>query len=176
MKHSCRFVVLIMDEMKIHEDLVYDKTGSCLHGYVNLGDVNNQLQQLELHTNGKKPQDFFATHMLTLMVRGIFIKLEFPYASFPTEGTVHTCTMYIHTCTLCISVELFMHVKTGVTGEMLYWIMWEAVRRLEEINLKVCTCITSHFLIMCLLCMNIYTMKNSLCLHDIPIYTANMHR
>jgi hypothetical protein len=48
--------------------------------------------------------------MLTLMVRGIFTMLEFPYANFPTQG---------------------------VTGHMLYWMMWEAVRRLEAINLKV---------------------------------------
>ena len=27
-----RFVVLILDEMKIQEDLVYDKTGQRLHG------------------------------------------------------------------------------------------------------------------------------------------------
>lgn len=27
--------------------------------------------------------------------------------------------------------------KIGVTGQMLFWIMWEAVRRLEEIGLKV---------------------------------------
>ena len=25
----------------------------------------------------------------------------------------------------------------GATGEMMYWIMWEAVRRLEECDLKV---------------------------------------
>ncbi len=28
--------------------------------------------------------------------------------------------------------------NTGVTGQELFWIMWEAVRRLEKINLKVC--------------------------------------
>lgn len=39
--------------------------------------------------------------------------------------------------------------REGVTGHMLYWIMWEAVRRLEEINLKVIfscqSCIASSF-------------------------------
>ena len=30
-------------------------------------------------------------------------------------------------------------MQVYVTGEMLHWIMWEAVRRLEEINLRVCT-------------------------------------
>ena len=31
----------------------------------------------------------------------------------------------------------FWYTQLGVTGNSLYWIMWEAVRRLEEINLKV---------------------------------------
>ena len=66
---------------------MYDKTGENLHGFVNLGDVNDQLQLLEKKTNGiGTPCDDIATHMLTLMVRGIFMNLEFPYASFPTQG------------------------------------------------------------------------------------------
>ena len=82
-----RFVLLIMDEMKIHEDLVYDKTGENLHGFIDLGNVYNQLQELERQVNDiSAPHTNIATHMLTLMVRGIFIKLEFPYASFPTQG------------------------------------------------------------------------------------------
>ena len=81
----CRFVVLI-DEMKIREDLVYDKTGTSLHGFVNLGDVNNQLRQIEIQADTKKFHECLATQMLTVMVRGIFIKLEFPYASFSMQG------------------------------------------------------------------------------------------
>ena len=76
--------------MKVREDLVYDKTGESLHGFLNLGDVNNQLQELEKQTNSGQPHDYIATQMLTVMVRGIFLKLEFPYASFPTQGT---CTL-----------------------------------------------------------------------------------
>ena len=81
--------MLIFDEMKIREDLVYDKTGVSLHGFINLGDVNEQLLQLEEQTVNDKPHVELATHMLTLMVRGIFTKLEYPYASFPTAGTVY---------------------------------------------------------------------------------------
>ena len=82
-----RYIVLIMDEMKIQEDLVYDKTGQNLFGFVNLGMVNDELQELEKQANNKTtPSSNIATHMLTLMVRGICTKLEFPYASFPTQG------------------------------------------------------------------------------------------
>ena len=39
---------------------------------------------------------------------------------------------------LLIFETLNIHVyNVGVTGQLLYWIMWEAVRRLEEMNLKV---------------------------------------
>ena len=82
----CRYVTLIIDEMKIQEDLVYDRSGSQLLGYFNLGEVNNQLVDLEQEVLSDKPHKYIATQMLTLMVRGIFFKLEFPYASFPTQG------------------------------------------------------------------------------------------
>ena len=73
--------------MKIQEDLVYDRTGQRLHGFVNLGDVNSELQVLEKQVRDiASPCSNIATHILTLMVRGIFIKLEFPYANFPTQS------------------------------------------------------------------------------------------
>lgn len=96
----CRFVVLIIDEMKIKEDLIFDKTGRTLHGFVNLGDVNSDLKKLEEEIDGDaKPSQSLATHMLTVMVRGIFFKLEFPYASFPTQGIIKylQCTTLIFT-------------------------------------------------------------------------------
>ena len=72
-------MVLLLDEMKIKEDLVFDKTGQQLHGFVNLGDINCDLQALESQVNDDTaPSACIATQMLTLMVRGIFIKLEFP--------------------------------------------------------------------------------------------------
>ncbi len=73
--------------MKIQEDLVFDKTGHQLLGFVNLGDVNSDLKALETQINDDTAtSENIATHVLTLMIRGIFIKFEFPYASFPTQG------------------------------------------------------------------------------------------
>ena len=65
--------------MKIHQDLVYDKTRTfIMHGFVNLGNVNEQLMKLERNLSGDNPPVIeLASHMLTLMVRGLFIKLEF---------------------------------------------------------------------------------------------------
>lgn len=46
---------------------------------------NNKLRDFEQHCKGKKT-DEIATHMLMLMIRGIFIKMQFPHAQFPTRG------------------------------------------------------------------------------------------
>ena len=74
-----RYVILVFDEMKILEDLVYDKTGVYSHRFVNFGDVNEQLMKLEQSIDKDEPPEL-PTHMLTLMVRGLFMNLEYPYA------------------------------------------------------------------------------------------------
>ena len=79
-----RYVVLIMDEMKVQEDLVYDKTGTELLGFTNLGTINENLLELEEISRSDKPSapPPFATHMLTLMVRGIFFQTAVPLCQF----------------------------------------------------------------------------------------------
>lgn len=93
--------------MKVKEGLVYNKTCGELIGFVNLGDINQQLLQLEKQKN---EQPLVAKQNLALMVRGVLFKLEFPYAHFCTRR---------------------------VTGEELYPIVWEAIHRLEASELKV---------------------------------------
>ena len=55
-------------------------------------------------------KDPLANSMLVLMVRGLFSRLEFPYAQFPC---------------------------TAVSGDQMYDPFWEAVSRLERCGLKV---------------------------------------
>ena len=104
------FVCLAFDEMKIKEDLVYDKNTGQLIGFTNIGDVDNQLLQLEQMCKNEIPLPKLATHMLTFMVRGLLSSLNFPYASFP-----------------CSSLG----------GDQLYSIVWGAVRRLEACGFRV---------------------------------------
>ena len=54
--------------------------------------------------------DEIAKTMMVFMVRGLFTRLRFPYAQFPCRS---------------------------VTGELLYDPFWEAVLRLERMELKV---------------------------------------
>lgn len=107
-----RYVVLLLDEMKIKESLVYDKNESKIIGFVNLGEVNDQLSKFEREASNDTEQSNgeIATHILTIMVRGIFFRLRFPYAHFPT---------------------------TGITGDFIFLIVWEAIERLERLGFKV---------------------------------------
>ena len=107
-----KYVVVMIDEMKIKESLVYDKHSSHIIGFVDIGDVGNQLNQLEekygadTHVHHRP----IATHMLVLMVRGIFFKMEYPYAHFPTKR---------------------------LTATSLSSIVWQGIERLEFLGFKV---------------------------------------
>ena len=108
---SRKYVSVILDEMKIKEGLVYNKHSGNIIGFTDLGDVNNEVMRLQQDTEHPP----VASHVLVLMVRGIFFKLQFPYAHFGTEG---------------------------VTADALYPIVWEAIRLLEIDGLKV-ICVTA---------------------------------
>ena len=106
---SKRYVVLVIDEMKIKEDLVYDKNSGNIIGFTSLGDIGDTLTELEDKSrNTTHPS--VAQYILVIMVRGIFFKLDFPYVHFGTQG---------------------------VTADFLFPIVWEAVRQLEGIGCKV---------------------------------------
>lgn len=107
-----KYVILIMDEVHIKEELVYDKHEGCLIGFVNLGDINNQLMEFELALSQDKDSTPLASSMLVLMVRGIFRKLNYPYAQF-------ACT--------------------NLSGDQLFDPVWQAISRLERLGFQVLT-------------------------------------
>lgn len=107
-----RYVILLMDEMKIKESLVYDKHSSKVVGFTELDDIDTHVKCLEqLFAGGEESNPrAVATHVLTIMVRGLFTSCQFPLAHFPTSST---------------------------TGDQLYSVVWEATERMERIGLKV---------------------------------------
>ena len=105
-----RHVVLVLDEMKVKENLVFDKHETEVVGFVDMGDVNNELADLERECSTADQHPTIATHILVLMVRGVFTGLRFPYAHFPT---------------------------TTSKAEQLFDIVWEAIERIEHKKLKV---------------------------------------
>ena len=58
-------IILILDEMKVREDLVYDKNSDELIGFTNLGDINNHLIEFE-KTIDEQPTPTLADSMLVL--------------------------------------------------------------------------------------------------------------
>ena len=87
-----KLVVLLLDEMHIKEDLVYNKhTGiriavQCCHnvfitssihtgqmiGFTNLGELNNHLMTFERMVEGEGDSNILAKSMMVFMVRGLF--------------------------------------------------------------------------------------------------------
>ena len=107
-----KFVCLTYDEMKVKEGLVYNKYTDQLVGFVALDDVSNHILEFErlCQSEGTTQKPDLASHMLVLLVRGIFTSLKFPLAQFPT---------------------------TGAASHQLYPIVTEAVMRLEIMGFKV---------------------------------------
>ena len=106
-----RYVVLLTDEIKIKESLVYEKHSCRVIGFTELDDVDDYVKRLEQFNAGNEcPPRAIATHVLTVMVRGIFTSCCFPLAHFPTSS---------------------------LSGDQLALVLWKAVERLERIKLKV---------------------------------------
>lgn len=82
--HWKNYVVLLLDEMKVKESLVYDKNSCQVVGFVQLDDINYQMSMLENQSSNFLPP--VASHLLTVMVRGLYTNFKFPYAHFPTDS------------------------------------------------------------------------------------------
>ncbi len=105
-----KYVILILDEMHIRDDLIYDKHTGALLGFSNLGEINHHLAQFERSISTETVPETLATSMLVIMVRGLFTKLQYPFAQFPSRK---------------------------LTGEQIVDPFWEAVYRVERCTLKV---------------------------------------
>ena len=108
-----KLVCLVGDEMKIKEGLVFNKHTNELIGFTDLGNINSSISLLEqdLHnSNGSTLQKSLASTVFVVMVRGLILKFDFPYASFPSEN---------------------------LTGAKIAPILLEATCRLERMGMKV---------------------------------------
>eukprot|EP00794_Sanderia_malayensis_P015485 gene15485-17063_t len=74
-----RYIVISIDEVKIQENLVYDKHTGELIGFVDLGDT-------DLNYSCFDDVDQLASHALVYYVRGLASDLKFSFAYFATKG------------------------------------------------------------------------------------------
>jgi len=105
-----KYVLLVMDEMHIKHDLVYDKHSGSLIGFVDLGNTNNQIMEFEKALSAEKTDRELASTMLVFMVRGLLCKFNHPYVQFACND---------------------------VSGSQMFDPMWEAVSRLERLGFCV---------------------------------------
>ena len=76
---SDKYIVLLFDEIKIQENLVWDKHTGELIGFVDLGDVDVNCATLQ-------KVDELATRVLVFMIRSIVNPFKFTLANFVTIG------------------------------------------------------------------------------------------
>ena len=71
---SKRNVSVVFDELKIKAGLVYCKRKGHIVGYLDLGTISNDLRDFEAQmvNDGQPSSPASATHILSVMVRGIF--------------------------------------------------------------------------------------------------------
>ena len=74
-----KYAILLMDEMKIQENLVWDKHTGDLIGFVDLGDT-------ELNYATLQNTDQIASHVLGFLVRSIVNPMKFSVANFATTN------------------------------------------------------------------------------------------
>ena len=78
-----KYIILLLDEMKIQEDLVWDKHTGDLIGHVDLGNT-------ELNYAALKNPDEFASQVLVFLVRSIVNPMKFTIANFATKNVTTT--------------------------------------------------------------------------------------
>ena len=72
-----KLVVLLLDEMHIREDLVYNKHTGKMIGFCDLGKINNLMLQFERSVEGDSDRrNPIANSMMVFMVRGLFTPLR----------------------------------------------------------------------------------------------------
>ena len=74
-----KYCIILMDEMKIQESLVWDKHTGDLIAFVDLGDT-------ELNYATLKKSEEFSSHILVFLVRSVVNPLKFSLANFATNN------------------------------------------------------------------------------------------
>lgn len=77
-----QYVSVIIDEMKIKEDIIYRASTGELVGFSNLDDTGNEILKIR-NQNNDLPE--VATHVLQIMIRSITGSFKFPLAYFPCK-------------------------------------------------------------------------------------------
>ena len=96
--------------MKIKSGLVFSRATGKLVGFTELGDMNEELSSFERSLSDKPKEKDLATHVMTFMARGLHKRFHYPIGYF---------------------------ASAGFDSDQLFPCVWEAVRIMHAMNLKV---------------------------------------
>ena len=72
-----KLVILLLDEMHVRENLVFNKHDRSLTSFANLGDISTHLLAFESQLSEKEQSDEeLAKTMMVFMIRGLFTSLQ----------------------------------------------------------------------------------------------------
>ena len=119
-----KYVILLLDEIHVKQNLIFDKHSGELIGFTNLGEINSHLLALEQSLSESVSPDppQLAPTVMTFMVRGLFSYLQFAY-------------MYVY------------FPCHNVTGDLMYDSFWEAVFRFKRSGFMVSRTSCIHYVI-----------------------------
>ena len=105
-----KYVAIIMDEMKIQANLVFDKVSGDLVGFIDLGDPMTNFASLS-----NEDEDPIASHALAFLVRGLCTDLKHIIAYFFTGNVTSYQIMPLFWRTVAVlEVSLNLHVCAAV--------------------------------------------------------------
>ena len=84
-----RNVFVVFDEMRIKSDLVYKKSTEKLIGFLEMGEINDEIKAFQDKCNDQLEECIdceFATYVNAFMVRGIFTSLAYPFGYHASTG------------------------------------------------------------------------------------------
>jgi len=130
-----KFVVLLLDEMKIQENLVWDKHTGELIGYIDLGDPSVNFATF-------KNVETVASHVLVFMLRSIVNPFKFSLANFATTGVgaVQLFPIFwkaVSICELKCNLKVIAVTCDGAGANQQFFKMHSAMRKEEDNNPNV---------------------------------------
>ena len=79
--------ILLFDGIKIKSGLVYSKSIGCIVRFTELGDINEELNELErTFQNSSTRSKELATYVICFMARGLLKRLSYPVDYFSSRG------------------------------------------------------------------------------------------
>lgn len=82
---ASQYFIMLLDEMSIKSELVYNSRTGELVGYTNLTSLEEELSRLEAEVNGKDPEKRLAKKVLVFMLNGAITPISFIAAVYATD-------------------------------------------------------------------------------------------